>query len=106
MLATNGTAAMSKVPTTEAAGVATASDVHPQGWEHALEAALSMLKDIDARYERDRAGIAESAITGQTRTRLLQELDLRHQRERETYVLTLADLHELIMRETLSRMVH
>jgi hypothetical protein len=97
---------MSKGSTTEAACVAAASDVHAQGWEHALEAALSVLKDIDARYEQDRAGIAESTITGQTRTCLLQELDLRHQREREPYVLTVADLHERIMEEILSRAVH
>jgi hypothetical protein len=84
-------AAMSKLSAMEVPHVA--ADVHAPGWEHAFEAALAVLKEIDARYEQDRAGIEESAITGHTRTRLLQELDVRHRAEREPYVLTIADLH-------------
>jgi hypothetical protein len=99
-------AAMSKLSTTEAARVAAATDVHVLGREHALEAALSVLREIDARYTQDRTGLEDSAVTGQTRTRLLQELDLHHRGERAPYVLAVADLHEKMMRATPVRIVH
>lgn len=97
---------MSKVSATEATRVAAASDVPAPGWGRALEATLSLLRDIDARYDQDYAGIAQSSVTGETRTRLLQELDCRHRQQREPYVLAAADLHEKILRDTVLRVVH
>jgi hypothetical protein len=90
---TKGIAAMSKLSAVEVPHVAAGLDIHVLGSGHALEAALSVLKGIDARYEQDRAGIEKSAITAETKTRVLHELDLRHRRERESYLLTIADLH-------------
>jgi len=97
---------MSKLPTTGLPHSVGSSDIHAGSWEHAIEAAISALRDIDARYERDRARVEKLANCAQTRTRLLDELKRRHRKDREPYVLHLADVHQRRMTVALTRLVH
>jgi hypothetical protein len=97
---------MAKLSTTDLPRSLAPADIHAEGWEHALEAALSVLRGIDARYEQDRARIEKLGERGQARTRRLLELDLRHRKDREPYVLHLAEIHQRVMDMRLWQPIH
>jgi hypothetical protein len=82
------------------------TDLRVRGLQHSLEAELSVLKEIDARYDQERIKVENWTGSGDAKARLLEQLARRHRKDREPHVLQLADLHERIMAVTLYRTVH
>jgi hypothetical protein len=80
--------------------------VHDESWEKVLQAALSVLKDIDSRYSRDRARIESLTSKGGNKRRLLERLEIRHRKDREPYVLQVADIYQRMTFNSLFRTVH
>jgi hypothetical protein len=66
------------------------------GWEHSLRAALAVLREIDARYARDRARLEASVGAAPIKRQWLAQLEAKCRKEREPLVLRLADLHQRI----------
>ena len=97
---------MLKLPAVKPTSSTLIAQVHAESWEHALQAALSALKDIDSRYAKDRARI-DSLAEGVGRKRpLLDRLEIRHRKDREPYVLQLADIYQRMTFSSLFRTVH
>jgi hypothetical protein len=64
------------------------------GWEHSLQAALAVLREIDARYARDRARLEASVRVAPIKRHWLGQLEAQSRKEREPLVLRLADIHQ------------
>ena len=67
---------------------------HGHGWEHSLHAALAVLREIDARYARDRARLEASVGVLPIKRHRLTQLEVQCRKEREPIVLRLADIHQ------------
>jgi hypothetical protein len=82
------------------------TQVHAETWEKALQAALSVLKDLDSRYNHDRARIESLTAKGGTSRRLLERLESRHRKDREPYVLQVAEIYQRMTFNSLFRTLH
>jgi hypothetical protein len=72
----------------------------------ALQITIAILTDVDRAYRRRRVAIDHSAMSQVGRMRLLDEVDDLQRRDREPWILTLADLYAEISRMTFPRMLH
>src|SRR5215217_2263465 len=79
---------------------------HGHGWEHSLHAALAVLREIDARYARDRARLEASVGVLPIKRHRLTQLDVQCRKEREPIVLRLADIHQRMTPTSFLRTVH
>jgi hypothetical protein len=75
------------------------------GWEHSLHAAV-VLREIDACYARDRAGLQASVGVAPIKRHWLAQLEAKCRREREPLVLRLADMHHRITSASFLQTVH
>jgi hypothetical protein len=71
-----------------------------------IQTALAALSDIEARYDSDREGLNGWSGPEAARERLLNRLDVRHQREREPLVRRLAELHQRLTFAAMFRNLH
>jgi hypothetical protein len=71
-----------------------------------IQSALAVLSDIEARYESDREGLKGWSGPEAARERLLNRLEVRHQREREPLVQQLAELHQSLTFAAMFRSLH
>jgi len=76
------------------------------GWEHSLQAALAVLREIDARYARDRAWLEASVGVAPIKRHWLAQLEAKCRKEREPLVLRLADMHQRMTSASFLRTVH
>ena len=67
--------------------------IYPDELEGALQSALSCLADLDLRYEEECDRLAQWNGPPEAKARLGAELAELHHRDREPYVLLLAELH-------------
>ena len=59
-----------------------------------IQSALTALEEVELRYESDRENLRRWCGPEAAGARLLDLLEVRHQREREPYVQRLAELHQ------------
>jgi hypothetical protein len=76
------------------------------GWEHSLQAALAVLREIDTRYARDRARLESSVGVAPIKRHWLAQLEAKCRKEREPIVLRLADMHQRMTSASFLRTVH
>ena len=67
----------------------TDSDLAPD-----IQSALTALEEVELRYEADRERLRTWCGPEAAKARLLNLLEVRHQREREPFVQRLAELHQ------------
>ena len=75
--------------------------IYPDEIEGALQNALACLADLDMRYDEEKDRLAQWNGPRETKMRLAVELAELHQRDREPYVLLLAELHRRMQAATL-----
>ena len=59
-----------------------------------IRSALTALEEVELRYESDRKNLRRWCGPEADKARLLNLLEVRHQREREPFVQRLAELHQ------------
>ena len=74
-------------------------------FELRIREVISLLADLDARYERNRAALDEWQGPAAAKIRLQGLLEARHREDRQPYVLELADIHQSRMSVRLFRPV-
>ena len=82
------------------------SPVYPEDIETAIQEALSALADLDRTYEKRREAIKKSFVSIVQKRLLRADVDSLHRKDRESYVLRLADLHYRRMRASLFKTFH
>jgi hypothetical protein len=97
---------MSKLPDGAPQNPVTDGKAQAHGWEHSLQAALAVLREIDARYARDRARLEASVGVAPIKRHWLEQLEARCNKEREPLVLRLADIHQQMTFASFLRTVH
>jgi hypothetical protein len=97
---------MSKHSEPEPQSAVVARDGCAQSWEHRLNAALAVLREIDARHARDRAQLEASVGVAPIKRHWLAQLEAQCRKEREPLVLRLADIHQRMTSAYLSPTVH
>jgi hypothetical protein len=79
---------------------------HLDELDAALQITIANLRDVDCAYRRRRVAIDHSAMSQASRRRLLAELDDLQRRDREPWILSLADMYAEIGRMNLPRTLH
>ena len=79
----------------------TDSDLAPD-----IRNALTALEEVELRYEADRECLQGWSGSEAARARLLNLLEVRHQREREPVVQRLAELHQRSTMASMFRSLH
>ena len=74
--------------------------------EAAIQETLSALADVNRAFDERREAIKKSSISIGQKKRLRAELDSLHRKDRQPFVLRLADLHYRIVRASLFRTIH
>ena len=97
---------MSRFSIVEPQSTVAAGKVNVHNWQHILDAAIAVLREIDARYAHDRARLEASAEETQRKRRWLAQLEARRRKEREPYVLHVADIHQQRTFESMFRTMH
>lgn len=77
--------------------VAADIDTYPQDLQPALQEALSVLADIDCRYEQQIEQLQHWNGPEAMKERLAEQMEQRHRYEREPYVRLLSELHQRMM---------
>jgi len=80
-----------------AAPVENRASVYPDDLQPALQNTLTLLADIDFRFEQERQKLAHWTGPESVKDSLVDEIDREHRRAREPYVQMLAELHRRIM---------
>jgi len=80
--------------------------IYPAELTIALQAELAALADIDAHYEQRRYQLENWAGSQKMKERIVQEMEVRHKRDREPHVLRLGQLHERTMALTMFKGLH
>ncbi len=80
---------------------ANGSDLAPD-----IRSALSALEEVEFRYEADRESLRGWCGPEAAKARLLNLLEIRHQREREPLVQRLAELHQHSTLASMFRSLH
>ena len=80
---------------------ANGSDVAPD-----IRSALTALEEVELRYEADRECLQGWCGPEAAKARLLNLLEVRHQREREPFVQRLAELHQHSTLASMFRSLH
>jgi hypothetical protein len=62
---------MSQLSASDTPNLSTPEHFHTHGWEVAIESTLSVLREIQARFEQDSVKVRESARSGKSKTRAL-----------------------------------
>jgi hypothetical protein len=82
------------------------SPVYPEDLETAIQETLTALAELDRTYEKRRAAIKKSLASIVQKRLLRAEVESLHRKDREPYVLRLADLHYRRMRASLFKTFH
>ena len=82
------------------------SPVYPEDIETAIQGTLTALAELDRTYEKRREAIKKSFVSVVQKRLLRANVDSLHRKERESYVLRLADLHYRRMRASLFKTFH
>jgi hypothetical protein len=80
--------------------------VLPEDIETAIRDTLAMLAEVDRTYQQRRDAIRRSAASIVQKKHLRGDVDRLHRKDREAYVLRLADLHYRRIRASLFRTMH
>src|SRR3954454_19850879 len=83
-----------EVPEPLVGSSSSAPAVYPDDLEPAMQQELAALADIELRYERLAGRLNRSSRPRAARDRLAQQLEARHQKEREPHVRCLAELYQ------------
>jgi hypothetical protein len=83
-----------------------ASPVYSEDVEAAIQDTLALLAEVDRGYELRREAIKKSSFSVVQKRRLRTEVGSLHRKDREPYVLRLADLHYRMVRASLFRTFH
>jgi chromosome segregation ATPase len=97
---------MSKFSIVEPQSTVAAGKVNLHNWQHVLDAAIAVLREIDARYAHHRVRLEASAEDAQRKRRWLAQLEARRRKEREPYVSHVADIHQQRTFESMFRTMH
>ena len=77
--------------------------IYPADLTIALQAELAALADINVHYEQRRHQLENWAGSQKLKERIVQEMEVRHKRDREPHVLRLGKLYESIINMTMFR---
>ena len=80
--------------------------IYPADLTIALQAELAALADINVHYEQRRHQPENWAGSQNVKERIVQEMEVRHKRDREPHVLRLGQLYERIMALTMFKGLH
>jgi septal ring factor EnvC (AmiA/AmiB activator) len=70
---------------------------YPESLLHQLQATLSALADIEARYEAEREHLEARMASATDQSQSVADLDSRRETDRQPYVQLLAELHHRMM---------
>jgi hypothetical protein len=82
------------------------SPVYPEDVETAIQETLIALAELDRTYEKRREAIKKLFASIVQKRLLRANVDSLHRKDRESYVLRLADLHYRRMRASLFKTFH
>ena len=77
--------------------------IYPGDVTIALQAELGALADINVHYEQRRHNLENWTGSQKVKERIVQEMEVRHKRDREPHVLRLGELYGRIMNLTMFR---
>jgi hypothetical protein len=83
-----------------------AAHVFAEEFDRKINELLSMLADLDARYDQDRAALKTWDGPEAAKALRQRQLEEQHRKAREPHVLALAEVYQRRMSLTLFRSVH